>query len=95
MKELNGIYNTLKQEQDLKVILNSLRDALIKFKRTEIELDQNHLIFKIIDNCGVSQAKARTYINLLESRNFIQFKGTNIVYKQKDEKTTTETQCSL
>lgn len=45
--------------------------------------DKKKLIFKIVDNCKVTEIIAKKYLNILESRNLIEISGDSVFYNQK------------
>jgi hypothetical protein len=69
-----------KQNQDLTIIENSLFKVWASSKK-EVITEKNKLVFKIVDNCAVSQAKAREYLNILLSREVIGLDKELIYYK--------------
>jgi hypothetical protein len=74
-----------KQNQDLKIIENSLFKAWNKDKR-EVATEKNSIVFKIVDNCIVSPAKAKEYLSILASRNIVRLDKEMVYYEPTEQK---------
>ena len=83
MRQQNGKFE--KQYQDLMILENSLFKAWLIDKQEVVTL-KSSVVFKIVDNSGVSPAKAKEYISILESRGVIRTDKEYIYYNPSPER---------
>jgi hypothetical protein len=73
----------IEQEIHLNRILDSLYFKQVQDIKNPFIADKKRLIFKIVDNCKVTESIAKKYLNILESRNFIEISDNSVYYNQK------------
>lgn len=78
----------LQQEENLRLVLNSLYVAYTKHRKPHTFLvERGYLIYKIVDNCKITKQIAEKYLGILESRDLVRRdKETIEFYPHKYEK---------
>ena len=85
MKTSTEAFKLEKRNEDINIIINSIQSIKFKPNETTISLDLNNLIFKIVDNCHVTQSKAKEYLEIIQSRGLITIDRSVIYIKNQPE----------
>jgi len=82
----DSFFKQEKSEEDLSIIISSLKKARAKYNEKTLVISKNDLTYKIIDNLTVSRAKAVEYIMILQSRGVITIDKDIIYFSPKEDK---------
>jgi len=71
------------EESHINLLIESLYLTQLKDIKNPLLADKKKLIFQIVDKFKVTEAIAKKYLNILESRNLIEISGYAVHYNQK------------
>lgn len=85
MKQPVESFKLEKRDNDIKLIIDSLKKEGKSTNEKVIAADLNKLIFKIVDHCHVTPSKAREYLNIIESRGIIVIDKYAVYYNNQPD----------
>ena len=71
------------EETHLNILIDSFYYTQLKDIKNPLVADKKKLIFKIVDKFKISEAVAKKYLNILESRNLVEVTEDAVYYNQK------------
>jgi len=80
----NNFFKQEKSEEDINIIISSLRKARIKYKDKTLVTSKNDLIYKIVDNLTVTRDIALKYLMIIQSRGIITIDRDVICFSPKE-----------